>query len=136
MVHANRCEVLEHHSPHQEDSSSANHNSASGSVLVIGVDQQGKYIRLTNTSNEEQHLGGWRLEMQVNRRNISFTFEKSFSVKSGDTATMSGPGCMSRHSFSDLWWKDFKPFSPADKLKFTLINNTGEIRHELSSLTE
>ncbi|KAM6894699.1 uncharacterized protein PEZ65_022352 [Lycodopsis pacificus] len=117
LVHATTCEEQEHHS-HQEDSSSANHSSASGSLLVIGVDQQGKYIHLTNTSNEEQQLGGWRLEMQVNGKIISFTFEKSFSVKSGDNVT------------------DFKPFSPADRLKFTLINITGEIRHELRSLTE
>ncbi|KAM6894288.1 butyrophilin subfamily 1 member A1-like isoform 2-T2 [Lycodopsis pacificus] len=130
-VHATTCEEQEHHS-HQEDSSSANHSSASGSLLVIGVDQQGKYIHLTNTSNEEQQLGGWRLEMQVNRKNISFTFEKSFSVKSGDTVTVSCMMCPS----PDLWWKDFKPFSPADRLKFTLINITGEIRHELRSLTE
>ncbi|XP_054483374.1 lamin-A-like isoform X2 [Anoplopoma fimbria] len=119
------------HSPQQENSSSANQNSTTGPGIVIEVDQRGKYIRLRNKSHEDRPLGGWRLEMQVSRRNISYTFDKSYKLKSGETVTMSGPGCDTLSSSSELWWKDFRTFNSADKLKFTLIDNT-ESRHELT----
>ncbi|XP_074480692.1 prelamin-A/C-like [Sebastes fasciatus] len=135
-VNTSRCNVLEaddSQSFHQDNSSSASQSSTTEPLIVIEVDQQGKYIRLINTSQQKQLLGDWILQGQFNdTKPITYTFDRSFTLWSGNTVNMWVPNYGSNYPPSDLVWKDLKCWSNRDKLQFTLINHTGEIQHQLS----
>ncbi|XP_035850254.1 butyrophilin subfamily 3 member A2-like isoform X2 [Sander lucioperca] len=124
-VHASRVEVGEHeHSESEEDKTgSANQSSATGPVIVHEVGRTGKLIRLRNTLSEDQNLGEWNLEMQINdTQPITYTFPKSYKLKAERIITIVGPT-----SGTDLVWRDLKSWNPGDKLKFTLTTNKREI---------
>ncbi|XP_051271615.1 butyrophilin subfamily 2 member A1-like isoform X2 [Dicentrarchus labrax] len=104
-------------------------SQSSTTAPVVEVDLRGKYIRLRNWSNEEQQLGGWRLEVQLNEtESITHTFENSFILQAGNTVTLRAPGYGCRYDDIDLVWKDLK-LSPGDILQVALISSTGDIHH-------
>ncbi|XP_074479426.1 prelamin-A/C-like [Sebastes fasciatus] len=113
----------------EDESSSASQSSTTELPIVVEVNQKGNYIRLIKKSPKDQPLGGWTLEMEVNRKIISYTFKPSFKLKSGSKFTMTGRGCFQQY---DLCWKDLTPWNSGDSLKFTLISDTG-VRHQLNS---
>ncbi|XP_051251125.1 butyrophilin subfamily 3 member A2-like [Dicentrarchus labrax] len=101
------------------------HQNNTSTVPVVEVDPWGKYIRLRNSSNEEQQLEGWRLELNM-RKSITYTFKNSFKLQAGNTFTLRAPHYGSCHDADSLVWSDLK-LSPGDKLQVALISNTGEI---------
>ncbi|XP_051279123.1 lamin-A-like [Dicentrarchus labrax] len=126
---ANRCEVLE-----ENDTSSTNQSSIT--APDVEVDPQGKYIRLRNSSNEEQQLGGWRLGVRLNEtKPIMYTFENSFKLQAGNTVTLWASGSGGRHDATDRVWMDLKSWRSGDKLQVTLISNTGDIHYNLKFMS-
>ncbi|XP_045919975.1 lamin-A-like [Micropterus dolomieu] len=117
----------------QDDTDSASpQDMSAGHVIEVEVDKSRTFIRLRNTSSEDQELGGWTLKVQVNDKEpISYTFEKSFKLSPGKPLTMWVQSFGSHFSPTDLKWKDLKSWSPGDKLQFFLFNNTGETQHLL-----
>ncbi|XP_030286833.1 lamin-B1-like [Sparus aurata] len=101
------------------------HNTSSPSQRspgpIIEVDLQGKYVRIKNASKEDQHLEGWMLHVQINsKRNIMYTFGKSFKISPGKTLTLWDPN----HPPTDLIWQDLRSLSSGDNLQVTLYDNT------------
>ncbi|KAF1380949.1 hypothetical protein PFLUV_G00169370 [Perca fluviatilis] len=127
--HASGVELREHEdSEYKEDKTgSANQSSATGPVIVHEVGRNGNYIRLRNTLSEDQQMGEWNLEMQINdTQPITYTFPKTFKLKADKIITIAVPGYGSLQYPTDLIWRELKSWTPGDKLKFTLSSNKGE----------
>ncbi|XP_028461984.1 lamin-A-like [Perca flavescens] len=120
--HASGVEVREHEdSDYEEDKT--------GSVIVHEVGRNGNYIYLRNTLSEDQQMGEWNLEMQINDTEpITYTFPKTFKLKADKIITIAVPGYGSLQYPTDLIWRELKSWTPGDKLKFTLTSNKGEIK--------
>ncbi|XP_072316078.1 lamin-A-like [Eucyclogobius newberryi] len=102
--------------------------SASGRVTVDEVDLEGKFIRLSNKSVEDQALGGWQVKSQAGEGTpLFYKFPPKFTLKAGATVTIwaaSGGGAHSPPT--DLVWKSHESWSTGDKVETTLINANGE----------
>ncbi|XP_039677308.1 lamin-A-like [Perca fluviatilis] len=130
-VHESKVEVREHEDfkSEKDKTGSANQSSATGPVIVHEVGRNGKFIHLRNTSREDQELGEWNLEMQINdTQPITYTFPKKFKLKSEQIVNIVVPGYGKDHHPIDLMWRDLKSWTPGDKLTFTLTTNKGEIK--------
>uniref|UniRef100_A0A8C9A9X8 Lamin A/C n=1 Tax=Prolemur simus TaxID=1328070 RepID=A0A8C9A9X8_PROSS len=72
-------------------SSFSQHARTSGRVAVEEVDEEGKFVRLRNKSNEDQSMGNW----QIKRQNgddplLTYRFPPKFTLKAGQVVTVSG----------------------------------------------
>ncbi|MGH0165716.1 UNVERIFIED_CONTAM: hypothetical protein FKN15_049180 [Acipenser sinensis] len=61
---------------------------ASGRVTVDEVDMEGKFVRLSNKSDEDQLLGNWQVKRQVGTKSsIAYKFPPKFTLKAGKSVT-------------------------------------------------
>nr|XP_057909610.1 lamin [Doryrhamphus excisus]XP_057909611.1 lamin [Doryrhamphus excisus] len=104
------------------------HASASGRITVDEVDLDGKFVRLSNKSDEDQSLAGWQLKRQVGSgAPIVFKFPHKFTLKAGTTVTVWAASGGGNHAPpSDLVWKSQDSWGTGDLLQTTLINASGE----------
>ncbi|KAI3358128.1 hypothetical protein L3Q82_003128 [Scortum barcoo] len=102
--------------------------SASGRVTVDEVDMEGKYVRLSNKSDEDQNLGNWQVKRQVgSAAPIIFKFPVKFTLKAGQRVTIWASGAGGNHSPpSDLVWKTQASWGTGDQFQTTLISANGE----------
>ncbi|CAB1447237.1 unnamed protein product [Pleuronectes platessa] len=102
--------------------------SASGRVTVEEVDQEGKYVRLSNKSDEDQNLGSWQVRRQVGSgAAISFKFPAKFTLKAGQRVTIWASGAGGAHNPpSDLVWKTQTSWGTGDVFQTTLISASGD----------
>ncbi|XP_074542960.1 lamin-A-like isoform X2 [Halichoeres trimaculatus] len=102
--------------------------SASGRVTVDEVDLDGKYVRLSNKSDEDQNLGNWQVKRQVGSGpSIFFKFPVKFTLKAGHRVTIWASGAGGTHSPpSDLVWKTQSSWGTGDLFQTTLISASGE----------
>ncbi|KAF7669654.1 hypothetical protein LDENG_00159060 [Lucifuga dentata] len=102
--------------------------SASGRVIVEEVDLDGKYVRLSNKSDEDQNLGNWQVKRQVGSgAAITFKFPSKFTLKAGQRVTIWASIAGGAHSPpSDLVWKSQPSWGTGDLFQTTLINANGE----------
>uniref|UniRef100_A0A3B3ZK52 Uncharacterized protein n=1 Tax=Periophthalmus magnuspinnatus TaxID=409849 RepID=A0A3B3ZK52_9GOBI len=102
--------------------------SASGRVTVDEVDLDGKFIRLSNKSDEDQSLSGWQLKSQAGGGTaLVYKFPHKFTLKAGATVTVwAASGGGTHNPPTDLVWKTQDAWSTGDKLEITLINTSGE----------
>lgn len=102
--------------------------SASGRVTVDEVDLDGKYVRLSNKSDEDQNLGNWQLKRQVGSNSpIIFKFPSKFTLKAGQRVTIWSSNGGGTHSPpSDLVWKTQSSWGTGDVFQTTLISANGE----------
>ncbi|KAJ4928178.1 hypothetical protein JOQ06_015973 [Pogonophryne albipinna] len=102
--------------------------SASGRVTVDEVDLDGKYVRLSNKSDEDQNLGNWQLKRQVGSGvPIIFKFPVKFTLKAGQRVTIWASGAGVPHNPpSDLVWKTQASWGTGHLFQTTLISTNGE----------
>ncbi|XP_037120640.1 prelamin-A/C-like [Syngnathus acus] len=105
--------------------------SASGQVTVDEVDQDGKYVRLSNKADEDQNLGNWQVKRQVgSSAPIAFKFTAKFILKAGQRVTIWAAGAGGNHNPpSDLVWETQANWGTGDQFQTTLINANGEVTH-------
>ncbi|XP_044197919.1 lamin-A-like [Thunnus albacares] len=113
----------------QEDvyASVASQGSVRGRVYVEEVDLDGKNVLLNNMSHEDQPLGCWELQIQVdNKQPIIYTFLPSFTLKAGKTVTIwpSSSGVAHSPPTDLVLWKSW---GPANELLVTLVCCSGEV---------
>uniref|UniRef100_A0A8C5NBA8 Lamin-A-like n=1 Tax=Gouania willdenowi TaxID=441366 RepID=A0A8C5NBA8_GOUWI len=103
--------------------------SASGRVIVDEVDLDGKYVRLSNTADEDQKLGKWLVKRQVGSPTpIVFKFPADFTLKAGKTVTIWAANAGGIHKPpSDLVWKTQSSWGTGDRFQTTLISAGGEV---------
>ncbi|XP_077383034.1 lamin [Festucalex cinctus] len=104
------------------------HAAASGRVTVDEVDQDGKFVRLSNKSDEDQSLGGWQLKRQVGGgATIVYKFPHKYTLKAGATVTVwAASGGGSHSPPTDLVWKSQDSWGTGDVLQTVLISASGE----------
>lgn len=102
--------------------------SASGRVTVDEVDLDGKYVKLSNKSDEDQNLGNWQVKRQVGSgAPILFKFPAKFTLKSGQRVTIWSANAGGTHNPpSDLVWKTQNSWGTGDLFQTTLISASGE----------
>ncbi|KAM6967650.1 lamin [Aplochiton taeniatus] len=102
--------------------------SASGRVTVDEVDLEGKYVRISNKTNEDQPLGHWQVKRQVGTSSpIAFKFPPKLILKAGQTITIwASAGGGSHNPPSDLVWKTQSSWGTGDLFQTTLVNASGE----------
>ncbi|XP_041844028.1 lamin [Melanotaenia boesemani] len=102
--------------------------SASGRITVDEVDLEGKYIRLSNKSDEDQSLSNWQVKRQVGSSTpILYKFPSKFILKAGGTVTIwASSGGGTHNPPSDLVWKGQNSWGTGDLLQTSLINASGE----------
>ncbi|XP_030615375.1 lamin isoform X2 [Delphinapterus leucas] len=109
-------------------SSFSQHARTSGRVAVEEVDEEGKFVRLRNKSNEDQSMGNW----QIKRQNgddplLTYRFPPKFTLKAGQVVTIWAAGAGATHSPpTDLVWKAQSTWGCGNSLRTALINSTGE----------
>ncbi|XP_069336532.1 lamin isoform X9 [Eulemur rufifrons] len=109
-------------------SSFSQHARTSGRVAVEEVDEEGKFVRLRNKSNEDQSMGNW----QIKRQNgddplLTYRFPPKFTLKAGQVVTIWAAGAGATHSPpTDLVWKAQNTWGCGNSLRTALINSTGE----------
>uniref|UniRef100_A0A667ZN03 Lamin A/C n=1 Tax=Myripristis murdjan TaxID=586833 RepID=A0A667ZN03_9TELE len=98
--------------------------SASGRITVDEVDLDGKYVRLSNKSDEDQNVANWQLKRQVgNGAAITFKFPSKFTMKAGQRVTIWASGAGGSHNPpSDLVWKNQPTWGTGDVFQTTLIS--------------
>ncbi|KAM9806538.1 lamin isoform 1-T2 [Syngnathus typhle] len=104
------------------------HAAASGRVTVNEVDQEGKFVRLSNKSDEDQSLAGWQLKRQVGDGDaIVYKFPHKYTLKAGATVTVWAASGGGTHAPpSDLVWKSQDSWGTGDILQTILISAAGE----------
>ncbi|XP_077431006.1 prelamin-A/C-like [Vanacampus margaritifer] len=104
------------------------HAAASGRVTVDEVDQDGKFVRLSNKSDEDQSLAGWQLKRQVGGgAAIFYKFPLKYTLKAGATVTVwAASGGGSHSPPTDLVWKSQDSWGTGDVLQTVLISASGE----------
>ncbi|MCI4374518.1 hypothetical protein PGIGA_G00007040 [Pangasianodon gigas] len=102
--------------------------SASGRVTVDEVDLEGKYVRLSNKSDQDQSLGHWQVKRQVGSGTpIIYKLPPKFALKAGQTVTIWAAGAGGTHNPpSDLVWKSQNSWGSGDLFQTTLISSSGE----------
>ncbi|CAL8396708.1 unnamed protein product [Gadus morhua 'NCC'] len=102
--------------------------SASGRVTVDEVDQEGKFVKLSNKADEDQNLGNWQVKRQVGTAPaIAFKFPAKFTLKAGQRVTIwSSTGGGTNSPPSDLVWKNQTTWGTGDQFQTTLINANGD----------
>lgn len=102
--------------------------SASGRVTVDEVDMEGKYVRLSNKSDQDQNLGHWQVKRQIGSGSpIIYKFPPKFTLKAGQTVTIWAAGAGASHNPpSDLVWKTQNSWGSGDLFQTTLISASGE----------
>ncbi|KAK1154778.1 lamin-A [Acipenser oxyrinchus oxyrinchus] len=107
---------------------------ASGRVTVDEVDMEGKFVRLSNKSDEDQLLGNWQVKRQVGTKSsITYKFPPKFTLKAGKSVTIWASGAGATHSPpSDLVWKSQSSWGSGDNVQTSLISANGE---EMASRT-
>ncbi|XP_051574149.1 lamin-A-like [Myxocyprinus asiaticus] len=102
--------------------------SASGRVTVDEVDMEGKYVRLSNKSDQDQTLGHWQVKRQIGSGTpIIYKFPPKFILKAGQIVTIWSAGAGGTHNPpSDLVWKTQNSWGSGDLFQTTLISSSGE----------
>uniref|UniRef100_A0A3Q1FTG0 Lamin A/C n=1 Tax=Acanthochromis polyacanthus TaxID=80966 RepID=A0A3Q1FTG0_9TELE len=103
--------------------------SASGRVTVDEVDLDGKYVKLSNKSDEDQNLGNWQVKRQVGSGTpIVFKFPTKFTLKAGQRVTIWASNSGGTHNPpSELLWKTQSSWGTGDFLQTLLISASGEV---------
>ncbi|XP_051799900.1 golgin subfamily A member 6-like protein 22 [Acanthochromis polyacanthus] len=125
-----KSEDVDHQIKSRQQSSSSSDHSDLRDIILENIDQRCRSVHLKNTSREEKLLGGCKLELHINNRELSiYTFDQSFKVKAEGKITLWHPDCGSEFApTGDLVWRDLKRWKPTDQLQFVLISQTGKTK--------
>lgn len=101
--------------------------SATGNISVEEIDVDGKFIRLKNTSEQDQSMGGWEMTRQIGDTAVNFRFTSRYILKSGQSVTIwaADAGIMASPP-SDLVWKNQNSWGTGKDVKVVLKNSQGE----------
>ncbi|XP_034535819.1 lamin L3 [Notolabrus celidotus] len=98
-----------------------------GAVSVAEIDTEGKYVRLKNSSEMEQPLGGWVLQrICQDSEDISFNFPLSCTLACGETLTIWAEGVGAATASRDLVLLGHKSWGPITDVRVILLNPNRE----------
>ncbi|KAM4677401.1 lamin-B3-like isoform 1-T1 [Discoglossus pictus] len=102
--------------------------SALGPVSIEEVDPEGNFVRLANSSDEDQHLHGWGIRrMQGDLPDVIYTFPSRYVLKQGQQVTIwAANDSAINNPPTDLIWKSQKSWGTGDNIKVTLLDSNGD----------
>ncbi|XP_051893821.1 lamin-B2 [Pristis pectinata] len=102
-------------------------HSSSGSISIEPIDLEGKFVCLSNNSEKDQPLGGWRLKRQIgDGEEIVYKFTPKYTLKAGQKVKIWSADAGKAHSPpTDLLWKS-QSWGTGDEIKTVLVNSDGE----------
>uniref|UniRef100_A0A4W4G9E4 Lamin B1 n=1 Tax=Electrophorus electricus TaxID=8005 RepID=A0A4W4G9E4_ELEEL len=112
--------------------------SATGNVCVDELDVDGKFIRLHNTSEQDQPMVGFEMTRTIGDVSATYKFTPKYLLKAGQKVTIwaSNAG-VSASPPTDLIWKNQSSWGTGENVKVVLTNPQGEVRpNELLLKTE
>ncbi|NXN59191.1 LAML3 protein, partial [Rynchops niger] len=103
------------------------HASSSGSISIEEIDEDGRFVRLKNNSDEDQMLHGWVLRRHLGSvPDVTYKFPPLFTLQAGQVVTIWGAAAGVSPGPSDLVWKSEKFWGSRDNIGVKLITDAGE----------
>ncbi|NXW85065.1 LMNB1 protein, partial [Alopecoenas beccarii] len=101
--------------------------SATGNVSIEEIDVDGKFIRLKNTSEQDQPMGGWEMIRKIGDTSAGYRYTSRFILKAGQTVTIWAANAgVSASPPTDLIWKNQNSWGTGEDVKVVLKNSQGE----------
>ncbi|NXU50143.1 LMNB1 protein, partial [Turnix velox] len=101
--------------------------SATGSVFIEEIDVDGKFIRLKNTSEQDQPMGGWEMIQKIGDTFACYRYTSRYTLKAGQTVTIwSADAGVTANSPTDLIWKNQNSWGTGENVEVVLKNSQGE----------
>ncbi|KAM4808208.1 lamin-B1 [Rhinophrynus dorsalis] len=101
--------------------------SATGNICIEELDMDGKFIRLKNSSEQDQPLGGWELTRTIGETSVNYKFTSRYILKAGQTVTIWAANAgVPASPPSDLIWKNQNSWGTGEDVKVILKNSQGE----------
>ncbi|XP_010164099.2 lamin-B1, partial [Antrostomus carolinensis] len=104
--------------------------SATGRVSIEEIDINGKFIRLKNTSEQDQPMGGWEMIRKIGDTSASYRYTSRYILKAGQTVTVwaANAGVITNPR-TDLIWKNQNSWGTGEDVKVVLKNSQGEVKY-------
>ncbi|XP_044513540.1 lamin-B1 [Gracilinanus agilis] len=101
--------------------------SATGNVSIEKIDVEGKFIRLKNTSGQDQPMGGWEMIRKIRDTSVSYKYLSKYVLKAGQSVTIwaADAGVIASPP-TDLIWKNQNSWGTGENIKVILKNSQGE----------
>ncbi|KAM8792545.1 lamin-B1 [Eudromia elegans] len=101
--------------------------SATGNVCIEEIDVDGKFIRLKNTSEQDQPMGGWEMIKKIGDTSATYKYTSRYVLKAGQTVTIwaANAGVIASPP-TDLIWKNQNSWGTGEDVKVVLKNSQGE----------
>ncbi|MBN3318387.1 LMNB1 protein, partial [Atractosteus spatula] len=107
--------------------------SATGNVCIDELDVDGKFIRLHNTSEQDQPMGGMELTRTIGETSATFKFNAKYVLRANQKVTIWANNAGVSASYpTDLIWKNQSSWGTGEDVKVVLKNSQGEVRCLLS----
>ncbi|KFW81980.1 Lamin-B1, partial [Manacus vitellinus] len=101
--------------------------SATGNVSIEEIDVDGKFIRLKNTSDQDQPMGGWEMIQKIGDTSASYRCTSRYVLKAGQTVTIWAANAgVTASPPTDLIWKNQNSWGTGEDVKIILKNSQGE----------
>ncbi|KAK2511466.1 Lmnb1 [Columba guinea] len=102
--------------------------SATGNVSIEEIDVDGKFVRLKNSCEQDQPMGGWELIRKIGDTSAVYRYTSRFILKAGQTVTIWAANAgVSASPPTDLIWKNQNSWGTGEDVKVVLKNSQGEI---------
>ncbi|NWU72970.1 LMNB1 protein, partial [Pterocles burchelli] len=101
--------------------------SATGNVSIEEIDVDGKFIRLKNTSEQDQPMGGWEMIRKIGDTSSTYRYTSRYILKAGQTVTIWAANAgVTANPPTDLIWKNQSSWGTGKDVKVVLKNSQGE----------
>ncbi|CAI5787055.1 laminlamin-B1 [Podarcis lilfordi] len=101
--------------------------SATGNICIEEIDVDGKFIRLKNTSEQDQPMGGWEMIRKIGDSSVTYKYTSRYVLKAGQTVTIWAANAgVTASPPSDLIWKNQNSWGTGKDVKVVLKNSQGE----------
>ncbi|NXG65094.1 LMNB1 protein, partial [Hemiprocne comata] len=101
--------------------------SPTGNVSIEEIDVDGKFIKLKNTSEQDQPMGGWEIIRKIGDTSVTYRFTLRYTLKAGQTVTIwAANSGIAANPPSDLIWKNQTSWGTGEDVKVVLKNSHGE----------
>ncbi|NXN65790.1 LMNB1 protein, partial [Himantopus himantopus] len=101
--------------------------SATGNLTIEEIDVDGKFIRVKNTSEQDQPMAGWEMTRKIGETSASYRYTSRYILKAGQTVTIwAADAGVTASPPTDLIWKNQNCWGSSKDVKVVLKNSQGE----------
>uniref|UniRef100_A0A8C3BHD6 Lamin B1 n=1 Tax=Cairina moschata TaxID=8855 RepID=A0A8C3BHD6_CAIMO len=101
--------------------------SATGNVSIEEIDVDGKFIRLKNTSEQDQPMGGWEMIRKIGDTSARYRYTSRYVLKAGQTVTIWAANAgVTASPPTHLIWRNQNSWGTGEDVKVVLKNSQGE----------